>query len=727
MTNLSGDLTLRIAPERAGEKTEVIKNNELFLVTLPDGSIPSGYQGALGLYYRDTRFLSCLEFFINREKPILLSSGVRYSHFYQGDLTNPEVELVSGEILPIQTIHFRNLRLIDKALHQRFRVVNFNLYPVSFELSFKVGADYLDIFEIRGAKRPRRGELLQPVKKEGGVVFRYRGLDGFTRSTNVSWYPGPEEVRSEGNDLVFSYFLELQAKAALYFYLNITVEIGKDTIVTVPDKPKDFSREFVKTASRQEKAHRIWYESCTGFDSGRPHFDQVLNQALCDLRVLYTAYPKGHAIEAGVPWYATVFGRDALITGWQTLMVNPDICRETLRFLASYQGKEIDPAREEEPGKIIHELRRGEMANCKEILHTPYYGSIDATLWFVIVLGEFVTWTQDIEFLKEMQEPLVKALDWCTKYADKDGDGYIEYKSSAPGGLQNQGWKDSWDGVPDPEGKPVEPPVALVEVQAYLYAAYRRASRMFSLFGEKETAKVYEGKARQLSANFRRDFFVKKGGYLGLALDGRKRLIPTMASNMGHALFTGILPPHTAKQLAAKLLSPEMFSRWGIRSLSRKERAYNPVSYHNGSVWPHENSIIAFGLRRYNLLKELERLSRAFFDAALQFPYCRVPEVFCGFGRRPFSAPVRYPVSCEPQAWAAGSVFLLLQACLGLKTTPEGLLIQKPILPVGLQELHVSNLRVHNSRINIDFVKRGDHVFCVPVKKEGDIRIMIEA
>ncbi|MEW6447368.1 MAG: glycogen debranching N-terminal domain-containing protein [Bacillota bacterium] len=722
----TGGLKLRIAPERVEEQTEVIKNDELFLVTLRDGSIPGGYPGGLGLYFRDTRFLSCFEFLVENQRPILLSSGVRYSHFYQGDLTNPEVITTSGQFLPIQTVHFRFLRLIEGALYQRFRVVNYNLSPVKMNLTFKLGADFRDLFEIRGAKRARRGDDLPCEFDLSGAAFLYKGLDGLLRKTCILWHPFPESVLQEADGLLVNYSLEIPAKGKRYIYWKITVSVDHTPEVFACEKVEEFKEQFIQAASRQKKEYARWYQSCTCFATDRPRFNQMLNQALSDLRMLYTVYPEGTVMEAGVPWYATVFGRDALITAWQTLLVNPDICRETLRFLALYQGDKVDPAREEEPGKIIHEIRRGEMANCKEILHTPYYGSVDATLWFIIVLGDFVEWTRDMAFLKEMRTPLLRALQWCTDFGDKDGDGYIEYAGRVEGGLLNQGWKDSWDGVPDPDGNPVEPPVALVEVQAYLYAAYRRAAKMLRHLGEKESAKRYEERARVLCANFRRDFWVEEGSYLGLALDARKRLISTMASNMGHALFTGILAPRAAKEVASKLFMPEMFSRWGIRTLSRKERAYNPISYHNGSVWPHDNSIIAVGLRKYNLLQELEKLVSAVFEAALQFPYYRLPEVFCGFDRRPFSAPVRYPVACEPQAWAAGSVFLFLQACLGIRTTSEGVIIENPVLPAGLKELHLRRLRVHGGKIGIDFEKRKDRFVCVPHEKEGEVRIIIE-
>ncbi|ACX52574.1 Amylo-alpha-16-glucosidase [Ammonifex degensii KC4] len=719
--------SLRIAPASTPGVTEVLKNNDLFLVSLPDSSIPAGYPGGLGLYFRDTRFLSRHELFINGREPVLLSSGVRFSHFCQCDLTNPELRDEKGAVLaPMESLHLRLLRFLNGSLYQRLRVTNYGYNKVALTLTLKLGADFRDIFELRGVPRRSRGTLLPFCTGREGLVFRYRGLDELTRRTTVIWDPPPADIFAEGDDVVLTYRFELEPKERVYFYWRIMPEIE-----TVPEsliivKEGDLRSAFTRLAAQQKKAYYQWYESCTRLESDRPRINQMFNQALSDLWILQTRYPEGTGIDAGIPWYATLFGRDALITAWQTLAINPDLARETLRLLAHYQGKTVDPVREEEPGKIIHEIRRGEMANCREILHTPYYGSIDSTLWFIIVLGDYIIWTKDLTFLEEMRPALEAALEWCYKYGDKDGDGYIEYEGSKYGGLQNQGWKDSWDGVPDPEGKPVKPPIALVEVQGYLYAAYRRASHLFNLLKEREKANFYARKATELRRRFLKDFWVKKGNYLGLALDGDKRLIPTVASNMGQVLFTGILPPQKARQVADRLFARDMFSGWGIRTLSRREKAYNPISYHNGSVWPHDNSIIAVGLRRYGFLKELEELASSLYDAALRFPYFRLPELFCGFDRRPFASPIRYPVACEPQAWATGSIFLLLQACLGLKCTPEGLLIQSPLLPAGIQELYLCGLRVQGAKVGLEFVRRNGHILCFPTRREGDLKITIE-
>ena len=457
-----------------------------------------------------------------------------------------------------------------------------------------------------------------------------------------------------------------------------------------------------------------------------PTTNHSLERSVTDLRALYTAYPDGRIVETGIPWYAAPFGRDALITGWQTLCLNPDIARDTLRFLSRYQGRELDERREVEPGKILHEMRRGEMANCGEILHTPYYGSIDATPLFIILLGDYYQWTGDDALLAEMRRPLGAALSWCRDYGDRDGDGYLEYIGRAKGGLTNQGWKDSWGAVVHPDGKLAAPPIALVEVQAYWYRALEQGARLAAALGEEQEARRLLGQARDLKRRFIRDFWMADKECLGFALDGQKKLLSTVVSNMGHCLFTGILEPEAAGKVVRRLFQPDMYSGWGIRTLSKWEKPYNPMSYHNGSVWPHDNAVIAAGLRRYGYLDQLERLFTGLFEAALHFPYYRLPELFCGFTRRPTGAPVRYPIACDPQAWALGTPFMLLRAVLGLSGSTSGLRVSQPRLPSWLRELTVTNLRIRGGVIDLRFTRHRERTHCYLLRKEGDVRVTIE-
>ncbi|MBE0466083.1 MAG: amylo-alpha-1,6-glucosidase [Candidatus Desulforudis sp.] len=721
---------LRIAPREIEESAfEVLKEGDLFLTTLPDGEIPAGNMAGLGLYYRDTRFLSCLEHFLNDTRPVLLSSTTRGSHFSQIELSNGELITRGDRLVPLQSIHLRLLRVMRQALFQRLRLVNYNMFEVDLTLRVLIGSDFRDIFEIRGHDRPRRGRCLEPVTTMGSITLRYRGLDEIVRGCHVAFDVAPVEMRTDPDRALCTFKLVLppQRKVHLTWLVKPVLEPDGGPSAARNRPGSGLQATFVSTAVGQADEYRAWASRCTQFTADNEIFNRSVARSVTDLRALYTVYPDGRIVEAGIPWYAAPFGRDALITSWQTLCLNPDIARDSLRFLSRHQGLTVDESREVEPGKILHEMRRGEMANCQEILHTPYYGSIDATPLFVIVLGEYHAWTGDLLLVKEMRDGLSAALSWCRKYGDRDGDGYIEYLGQVRGGLTNQGWKDSWDAVVRPDGTLAEPPIALVEVQAYWYLALVHGARLLRLLGEEDTARNLLSEAQALQSRFIRDFWIPRRGFLGFALDGRKNLLETVASNMGQCLVTGILDPESAVRVARRLFQPDMFSGWGIRTLSKWEKAYNPMSYHNNSVWPHDNAIIAAGLRRYGLFAELEQLFDRLYEASLYFPYYRLPELFCGFTRRLTGGPVRYPIACDPQAWAIGSTFMFLQAMLGLTCAEDGLWIDSPLLPAWLGELTLKNLRVHGGVVDLGFSRKHGRTHCHLLRKEGDFRVLIEA
>jgi len=725
---IAGMHDLQIAPREIEESSyEVLKEGDLFLTSRPDGDIPAENMAGLGLYFRDTRYLSCLEHFINNTRPVLLSSATRGSHFSQIELTNAEMHL-DGREIPPQSIHLRLLRVMRQGFYQRLRLVNYNLAHVMLTLKVLVGSDFRDIFEIRGADRRRRGTLLEPVSFGDSFMLRYRGLDGIVRGCRAVFDLPPVRMRLEPGRALCTFDIELppQQKVHLTWLFQPVLEEGQGDALVPPPAGQEVKTAFVSAAVDQANEYRKWKDSCTRFVSGNEVFNHSLERSVTDLRALYTTYPDGQIVEAGIPWYAAPFGRDALITGWQTLCLNPDIARDTLRFLSRYQGREVDAHREVEPGKILHEMRRGEMANCREILHTPYYGSIDATPLFVILLGAYHQWTGDDALLEEMRHSLIAALSWCREYGDRDGDGYLEYVGQAKGGLTNQGWKDSWDALVHPDGSLAKPSIALVEVQAYWYLAMEQGARLFTALGEVDEARRLQTQAQDLRQRFMRDFWMADKECLGFALDGQKQLVRTVVSNMGHCLFTGILAPETAGKVIRRLFQPDMYSGWGIRTLSKWEKPYNPMSYHNGSVWPHDNAVIAAGLRRYGHLDHLEQLFTRLFEASLHFPYYRLPELFCGFTRRPTGAPVRYPIACDPQAWAVGTPFMFLQAMLGLSSSPDGLRIAQPRLPSWLGELTVTNLRVRGGAVDLGFIRRRGRIHCYLLRKEGDVRVIIE-
>jgi|Deesub1362A_J573_1020465.scaffolds.fasta_scaffold00364_22 glycogen debranching enzyme len=721
-------LDLRIAPREIEESSfEVLKEGDLFLTTLPDGDVPEGNLAGLGLYYRDTRFLSCLEHFINDARPVLLSSATRGSHFSQIELTNAELR-AGDRVIPLQTIHLRLLRVMRHALYQRLRLVNYNLFEVTLTLRVLIGSDFRDIFEIRGTDRPRRGSHLEPVKSSKSFTLRYRGLDEIVRGCRVVFDLPPAGMRVEADRALCTFHLTLppQRKVHLTWLIQPVTDLDEGDATRALPAGRGLEMSFVSTAVDQANEYRKWKRQCTRFVTDNEVFNHSLERSVTDLRALYTAYSDGRIVEAGIPWYAAPFGRDALITGWQTLILNGDIARDTLRFLSRHQGREVDESREVEPGKILHEMRRGEMANCGEILHTPYYGSIDATPLFVILLGEYYAWTGDRGLLEEMRDALEIALSWCREYGDRDGDGYMEYLGQVEGGLTNQGWKDSWDAVVHPDGKLAEPPIALVEVQAYWYLALEHGARLLAELGDEDGACRLRMEARDLKQRFTRHFWMPDKDCLAFALDGRKEPVATVVSNMGHCLFTEILDPDAAGKVARRLFQSDMYSGWGIRTMSKWEKPYNPMSYHNGSIWPHDNAIIAVGLRRYGFLSQLEHLFTRLYEASLHFPYYRLPELFCGFTRRPTGGPVRYPIACDPQAWAIGSTFMFLQAMLGLSCSEDGLQIKKPILPAWLRELKLENLRVRGGVVDLGFTRSREGTHCYLLRKEGDLRVIIE-
>jgi glycogen debranching enzyme len=431
---------------------------------------------------------------------------------------------------------------------------------------------------------------------------------------------------------------------------------------------------------------------------------------------------------AGVPWYVAMFGRDALIASHQLLMVNPEPARNTLLFLAERQGTKEDPWRDEEPGRILHEVRRGELAGAGLIPHTPYYGTVDATPLWLIVFAQHFRWTGDLEFAKELLPAAQAALDWIDRYGDRDGDGFVEYLSRSPQGMRNQGWKDSGDSVVHADGRLAEPPIALAEVQAYVYMAKLRVADVFEAVGEPDRADALRGEAEVLRRRFNDVFWMDDENFFAGALDRDKRQVRTIVSNPGHGLYCDIVDTDKAAHLARRLLAPDMFSGWGIRTMSKSAAAYNPMSYHNGTVWPHDNAFIAAGLKRYAFVKETNRVATAMFDAAIYADYMRLPELFCGFTRRTPNRPVSYPVACSPQAWAAGAPYLILQAMLGISARAhENLLtVNKPHLPPWLNTVELRGIQIGDSKISLVFRREGEITGFSLLSREGDVRVIME-
>ncbi|MCA1726450.1 MAG: amylo-alpha-1,6-glucosidase, partial [Actinobacteria bacterium] len=630
-------------------------------------------------------------------------------------------DLYEGDelVVPQQTLNVRRIRTINGRLFERVRLKNYNPFAIRLTVEFSFGADFADIFEVRGLTRHSMGHH-EPPEVEGRTVrFAYTGTDDKRLSTLIEFGSDPEETEVRGDIVVVRFVVHLSGHQTKLISMTVapTIEENGPPIM-----------EFDVAVHELRRSYEDWEREATHISTDNELFDQLLTRGIRDLRALHTVMDGGKILAAGIPWYVAPFGRDALITAHQLLMVNPQAARDALEVLAELQGTKEDPWRDEEPGKILHEVRKGELARAGAIPHTPYYGSVDSTPWFLILLGQYFRWTGDREFAKGMLPHAEAALKWIDTYGDRDGDGFVEYETRSPLGLRNQGWKDSWDAVVHADGRLAEAPIALAEVQGYVYMAKTRMADLFEALGDEDRADRLRGQAMMLRARFNEAFWMEDEHFFAEALDRDKRQVRTITSNPGHGLYCDIVDPEKAQHVARRLLQPDMFSGWGIRTMSKSASSYNPMSYHNGSVWPHDNALIAAGLKRYGHVKATTRLATAIFDAAIHTDYMRLPELFCGFTRRTPNRPVNYPVACSPQAWAAGSPFLLLQAMLGVSARAhENLLtINKPHLPPWLNHVELRNLQVGESRISLVFRREGEVTGFSLIQKEGDVRVVME-
>jgi glycogen debranching enzyme len=688
----------------------LVKEADLFLLANLEGNVPPGNANGFGLYHRDTRFLSAYELYIQGVRPTLLLSSSRWHFLSAYVLTNPNFTDERGETVHEQTIQIRRYRVArTRRLSESLTFQSFNTRPLALEIRILVDADFADVFNVRGltgAMQPRRIE----AEHEGArVAFRYDGGDGLRRTTLVSFDPPPVRL-AEGTA---TYRLELGERDARRITIDVDVEVEGQAAKAPPPPPP---------ATRRSPAR----DEHTTVRTSNPLFDAVLERSRADLRALASGEGDGAYIAAGIPWYAALFGRDSLVTCLQDLWLAPEPVKRTLSLLARAQGKKDDPWRDEEPGKILHEARCGELSNAGVVPFGPYYGTVDATPLWILLLAEYERTSGDHELARALLPNLDAALGWIDRYGDVDGDGFVEYRRRSRGGLVNQGWKDSWDGIVNADGSIPEPPIALVEVQAYVYAAKARAAELFRALGDVDRARALDAEAKSLRECFDEAFWMPAEGYYCLALDGKKRQVRSITSNPGHALFCGIVPPARAQAVAERLMSEDLFSGWGVRTLSNREVRYNPVGYHLGTVWPHDNAIVALGFKRYGLEAHLNDIATGMFDASQHFPACRMPELFCGFARSAFGVPVRYPVACSPQAWAAGAWSMLLQAMLGTwpDATARELVIVRPTLPRWLDWVQVTGLRVGAGEVDLRYARVGDRTAADVVAMRGDVRVV---
>jgi glycogen debranching enzyme len=652
--------------------------------------------------------------------PLLLSTSADRPYSSHIDLANQDLTAPDGTVTAVQgTINIRRTRVIKDRLYERIRVKNYNASPVSMRVELSFASDFADIFEVRGLKRSQRGKLALPKAGKRSAVLAYLGQDNVFRETRISFELEPDEVEVAGEKVIIRWHVELEPSQTRVIPLTVEPRIaGSQGPVETFDAAVHLLR----------RSYEEWERGCTRVWTDNQLYNSLLTRAMRDLRALRTPTEHGEMVAAGIPWFVAPFGRDALMSCHQTLMINPDLTRTTLEVLAKYQAQEVDTWRDAEPGKILHEFRQGELANAHIIPHSPYYGSVDSTPLWLLLLGTYYRWTDDLGFCRELLPNVERALHWVDTYGDLDGDGFLEYQASSPRGLTNQGWKDSHDSVVHADGKIAQGPIALAEVQAYTYMAKLRIADIYQALGRKEKAAELRQQAAELKANFNERFWVESEQYFAEALDGEKRQVASVTSNPAHGLYCDIVDPERAHLMARRLLAPDMFSGWGIRTLSKASVAYNPMSYHNGSIWPHDNAFIGAGLKRYGHAKAANRLATALFDMAVTVDDMRLPELFCGFTRRSPQRPVAYPVACSPQAWASGAPFLLLQAMLGISATaPENtLLVKKPHLPPWLNTVELHNLRVGRSTISVVFRRQGETTGFSLLEKEGNLRVLME-
>ncbi len=718
MTEALGYDAIDCSQETAAEHPLVLKHDRLFLLTDPHGDIAPAGVCSLGLFHDDTRILSHYALAVKAGPAALLSAQIPSAFEAQIDLAVNDLAFGGNRWDPRNVVHIRRQFVVSDRLTERVTLTSYHRTPLDYWIEITFGADFADIFEVRGWRRAGRGQYYAPEVDRDRLAFGYRGRDGLLVRSVVRFREPPDRLSAT----TAGWEVTLAGEQRVELEWDVSPELGDDA----PALPV---RGFDDSRAALGRVYRSWQERTSTWVTDNAEFDHLIRRASDDLRALYTEIDGDTVVSAGIPWYSTVFGRDSIITSLQALPLTPRIAVDTLRYLARRQGARNDPYTEEQPGKILHELRRGEMARSGEIPHVPYYGSIDATPLWLILLHETWRWTGDEELVRGLLPHADRALEWIDSYGDRDGDGFLEYARASEKGLANQGWKDSGDGVPFPDGSLPEPPIALIEVQGYVYDAKLRMAELYESAGQDERATELRRQARELRERIRAAFWLEEMGTFALALDGAKRRIATATTNAGHLLWSRVPTADEAARMTARFLEPDFFSGWGIRTLSAVHPVFNPMSYHNGSVWPHDNAILVLGMALHGHSRSALPVVKALYEAGIEADFQRLPELYCGMTRRSGSRPVGYPVSCSPQAWASGTMPMLMQALLGLyPEAPARILhVRDPVLPDFLNELKVSGLTIGGSQVALQFRRHGSRTLCNLLCIEGEpLRVRIE-
>ncbi|WP_366856186.1 glycogen debranching N-terminal domain-containing protein [Pseudomonas sp. 21LCFQ010] len=698
-------------------RPRTLKHDDTFGVFDPNGDVLATPDSPQGIFHCDTRHLSHWCLTLQGLRPLLLSSTLRDDNaMLTCDLSNPDLYDRQGRRWLLHNlIHLRRSRFLWRgACFERIRVRNFDQRSRRLRLQLGFAADFRDLFEVRGQQRSQRGETHAAQCQAQQVKLSYTGLDDGLRTTTLRFEPPPQQL--DGRQAQFELHLAAGESRSLF------VEINCGT----PRLPWSVRHAFFSSVRDARRELRTFASRATAIHTSHEVFNEAVRRSISDLYMLTSKTLHGLYPYAGIPWYSAVFGRDALITAWEMLWLDPGIARGVLGHLAAHQACELDPRTDAEPGKILHEMRNGEMAALGEIPFACYYGSVDATPLFVMLAGAYLERTDDVDTLRALWPAIERALGWIDQYGDRDGDGFVEYARRSNKGLINQGWKDSHDSVFHADGQLARGPIALVEVQAYVYGAWNAARSIALRLGNRQRAALLKDKAVGLRRQFDAQFFDEELGTYVLALDGDKRPCRVRTSNAGHALFGGIAYDERAPQVVATLMERTSFSGWGIRTLASSQARYNPMSYHNGSVWPHDNALIAAGFARYGFRHESAQLCEGLFAASTYLDLRRLPELFCGFARQRTQGPTFYPVACAPQAWAAAAPLSMLQSCLGLSFEPrrQRILFDEPVLPAFLEQVRLHRLNVGQGTVDLALRRAGSNVLVEVLRRDGKVQVL---
>jgi glycogen debranching enzyme len=712
LVEIENQYYLRAESSLADIQTKVLMAGDLFAVFDRQGDFRTLSSTEQGLFYKEMRHLSRFVLRLKDQALLLLSSSVRLDNaVFTADLTNPELRLGDQRELRRGTLHFsRSSFLWENSCSQQIQVQNYDREMVVLELILGLESDFADIFEVRGFKRESRGNLLNPRVEPSALTLLYEGLDGLRRETRVESSILPAAVSSNQMRIPIKLSPGEQIELAIDIHCRAGEEAGSKLEINIPDllakRGREISEVEIYTSNEQ--------------------FNDWINRSMADLKMLVTSTPDGLYPYAGVPWYSTIFGRDGIITALEFLWMCPEIAKGVLSCLSSTQALEISRDRDSEPGKILHEMRQSEMARSGEVPFGRYYGSVDSTPLFVLLAAEYYRRTGDLEFVNRISSNVERALHWIDQYGDCDGDGFIEYGHSSPYGLLQQGWKDSQDSVFHSDGRFAEGPIALCEVQGYVYAAKRGIADVFERLGKQEMAATLRREAAVLKDRFHEAFWCDGISSYAIALDGEKQRCEVRSSNAGQVLFTGLGSEDHRRTVVSELESEIFYSGWGVRTIAAGEARYNPMSYHNGSIWPHDNALIAWGLSGEEDKTLPEKILTGLFDASIFFDLHRMPELFCGFPKRTGEAPTLYPVACAPQAWAAGSVFLIFQSCLGMQIDAPNAVIRfvHPMLPESVPYVRITGIRVGSAEVGLEITRNEKTVSTSILDRHGGVDVV---